>query len=104
MDTVLKGKVADTPMLIGGELVASESGQWMDSINPATEEVIGRVPRGTAKDIDRAVAAAEKAQVAWAVLPVSKRAEYLHKLSDGLAKRAEEILRVEVMDTGNTIY
>ncbi len=53
-------------MLIGGELVDSESGQWMESINPANEEVLGRVPQGTAKDMDRAVEAAEKAQPEWA--------------------------------------
>ena len=33
-------------MLIGGVLVESESGRWLDCINPATEEVIGRIPRG----------------------------------------------------------
>jgi aldehyde dehydrogenase (NAD+)/betaine-aldehyde dehydrogenase len=96
--------VGDMPMLIDGEMTGSESGQWMDSINPATEGLLGRVPRGTQKDMERAVAAAEKAQPAWAALPIAKRAEYLHKLSDGMAARAEEILRVEVMDTGNTIY
>ena len=31
-------------MLIGGELVESESGRWFDSINPANEEIIGKVP------------------------------------------------------------
>ena len=107
MNTALKMPnvpFADAPMLIGGELVGSESGQWMDSINPANEELLGRVPKGTAKDMNRAVEAAEKAQPAWAALPVSKRAEYLVKLSDEMAKRADEILHVEVMDTGNTIY
>jgi betaine-aldehyde dehydrogenase len=95
--------VGDMPMLIGGELVGSESGQWMESIEPANEEVLGRVPRGSKKDMERAVAAAEKAQPAWAALSVSKRAEYLYKLSDGMAARAAEILNVEVRDTGNTI-
>ena len=99
-----KLSVKDSLMLIDGEMVASESGQWMESINPANEEIIGRVPRGTAKDMHRAIEAAEKAQPAWAALPVSERAECLNRLSDGLAKRADEILRVEVMDTGNTIY
>jgi betaine-aldehyde dehydrogenase len=103
-EAVRSTKLQDMPMLIGGKLVASESGRWMESVNPATEEVIGRTPEGTAKDIDLAVEAAEKAQPEWAALPVSKRADYLHKLSDGMAKRADEILRVEVMDTGNTIF
>lgn len=95
--------VRDVPMLIDGELCHSESGQWMESTNPANEELLGRVPLGSAKDVDRAVVAAEKAQPAWAALGPSKRAEYLMKLSAGLAERAEEILHVEVMDTGNTI-
>jgi betaine-aldehyde dehydrogenase len=102
-EAVRSTKLQDMPMLIGGKLVASESGRWMESVNPATEEVIGRVPQGSAKDVAAAVEAAEKAQPEWAALTVDKRADYLHKLSDGLAKRADEILRVEVMDTGNTI-
>lgn len=104
MQKVGKLPQKDSLMLIDGEMVASESGQWMESINPANEEVIGRVPKGTAKDMHRAIEAAEKAQPAWAALSVDKRAECLNKLSEGLAKRADEILRVEVMDTGNTIY
>jgi len=103
-EAVRSTKLQDMPMLIGGKLVASESGRWMESVNPATEEVIGRTPEGTAKDVNLAVEAAEKAQPEWAALPVSKRADYLHKLSDGMAKRADEILRIEVMDTGNTIF
>ncbi len=108
MDTAAKNlpKVLseDAPMLINGELCASESGAWMDSINPATEEVISRVPAGTAKDMDRAVEAAEAAQPAWAALPIEKRAEYLVAISDAMAARSEEILHVEVVDTGNTIF
>jgi betaine-aldehyde dehydrogenase len=103
-EAVRSTKLQDMPMLIGGKLVGSESGRWMESVNPATEEVIGRTPEGTAKDVNMAVEAAEKAQPEWAALPISKRADYLHKLSDGMAKRADEILRVEVMDTGNTIF
>jgi|SoiMethySBSTD1v2_1073268.scaffolds.fasta_scaffold134032_3 betaine-aldehyde dehydrogenase len=102
-EAVRSTKLQDMPMLIGGKLVGSESGRWMESTNPANEEVIGRVPLGSKKDIDAAVAAAEAAQPEWAKLPGTKRGEYLYKLSDGLAKRADEILKVEVMDTGNTI-
>src|SRR4051812_7962162 len=91
------GAVGDMPMLIGGELTPSESGRWMESINPATEEILGRVPLGSAKDVARAVEAAEAAQPEWAALPVSKRAEYLLKVADALQARGEEILRVEVM-------
>ena len=55
-------------MLIGGELVESKSGQWLESINPADETALGRVPMGNAQDMADAVAAADKAQPAWAAL------------------------------------
>ena len=79
-------------MLIGGQLVDSSSGRWTESINPANEEYIGRVARGTAADVDQAVAAAETAQAAWAELSVAQRAEYLFKLADALAARADDLL------------
>lgn len=90
-------------MLIGGELVESESGRWLESIDPATEEVLGRVPEGSAKDMNRAVEAAEAAQPAWAALAVPERARYLRRLADALKEQADRILTTEVIDTGNTI-
>lgn len=95
--------IEDARMLIGGELVASESGRTYDSIDPSNEEVIGQVPRGSAADVAQAVEAAEKAQPEWAALSIDKRAEYLYALADAVAERGEEILHVEVIDTGNTI-
>ena len=40
-------------MLIGGELVPSEGGEWLESVNPATEETLGHVPHGTAADVNQ---------------------------------------------------
>lgn len=90
-------------MLIGGELVASESGAWDVSINPATEEPIGRSPAATARDVDRAVQAANAAWPAWAERSPGERADVLRKFSQRLMERADEFLRIEVLDTGNTI-
>jgi acyl-CoA reductase-like NAD-dependent aldehyde dehydrogenase len=91
------------PMLIGGELMESVGGSWIESMNPATEEVIGYVPAGTAADIDRAAAAAKAAYPAWNALGVEGRAKLLRELGQSLAARADEILQVEVADTGNTV-
>jgi aldehyde dehydrogenase (NAD+)/betaine-aldehyde dehydrogenase len=90
-------------MLIGGELVHSSSGAFDESINPATEEPIGRSPRGTAEDVARAVAAAEAAWPAWAELSPAERGARMRAFGAALRARGEEILRVEVADTGNTI-
>jgi betaine-aldehyde dehydrogenase len=90
-------------MLIGGEMVESESGEWLDSVNPANEEYIGRIPAASAKDVNRAVAAAEAAQPGWAALDVVTRGRLLAKVGEAMRSRADELLRLEVMDTGNTI-
>ena len=90
-------------MLIGGELVESESGEWDASISPFSEEIIGRVPRGTAKDVDRAARAAEAAWPSWFAAGAIKRGETLRRFADVIEARSDEILRVEVADTGNTI-
>ena len=90
-------------MLIDGQLVESESGRWSESLNPANEEVIAKVPRGSALDVQRAVEAAEKAQPAWAALPVGQRAGILKKLAEAITARSAEFLYLEVLDTGNVI-
>jgi acyl-CoA reductase-like NAD-dependent aldehyde dehydrogenase len=90
-------------MLIGGELVASTSGEWEETLNPATELPIGRVPAGTKEDVDRAVKAALKASPSWAATPIKVRAEIIRAFGQRLLARGREILEVEVADSGNTI-
>ncbi|MEI9803425.1 MAG: aldehyde dehydrogenase family protein [Pseudolabrys sp.] len=97
-DSPISGK-----MLIGGELVESSDGGWIECFNPANEDYIGQVPRGTSNDVARAVELAEKAQVKWGALSVAKRSDYLMQLGDAIMKRSDELLHIEVADTGNPI-
>ncbi len=90
-------------MLIDGEFVAAASGEWLTSVNPANEEVTGRVPNATVADVARAVAAARAAQPAWAARSVWERAAVLRKLAAAIRVRGAEILDLEARDTGNTI-
>jgi len=90
-------------MFVGGEFVAAETGEWMDSVNPATEEVHGRVPAASPADIDRAVQAAAAAQPAWAAKSVFERGTLLRELAAQIRARADQVLPLEAADTGNTI-
>jgi betaine-aldehyde dehydrogenase len=90
-------------MLIGGELVDAEAGELLPSINPATEEVLGHVPAGAAADMHRAIDAADAASAGWAALDVKTRAKHVRGIAQAIRERADEILQVEVVDTGNTI-
>ena len=70
-------------MLIGGELVESEDGAWLESINPADESALGRVPMGSAADMAAAVEAAEKARAAGCDAPLyflRVGSRYAHRL------------------------
>jgi len=93
----------DRLMYIGGEFVESESGAWMESVNPATGEVHGRVPAGTAADVDRAVNAAHEAQPAWAAKSVWERGKLLRDLAAEIQRRADDVVELEAADTGNSI-
>jgi betaine-aldehyde dehydrogenase len=90
-------------MLIGGDLVESSGGKWIECLNPATEDYIGKVPRATEADVEQAVSVAEAAQAKWAELSVAERSQYLLKLADAFAARADELLMLEVADSGNAI-
>lgn len=90
-------------MLIGGALVESEGGGWDVSIEPATERPLGRTPAATATDVARAVDAAETAWPDWSRAGPARRMEALNRLADGIEARADELLGIEVRDTGNAI-
>jgi acyl-CoA reductase-like NAD-dependent aldehyde dehydrogenase len=93
----------DRPMLIDGAFVAAGDGAWITSVNPATEDPIGRVPAGTAEDVRRAVAAADAAQPGWAARSIWERGALLRTLAAAIRARAQDILTLEASDTGNTI-
>ncbi|MCO8272367.1 aldehyde dehydrogenase family protein [Actinoplanes sp. TRM 88003] len=89
----------DRPHLyIGGEWVPPASAETIAVENPATEEVLGHVPAGTAADVERAVAAARAAFSSWSVAP--DRAEVLDRLHTSLSKRAADIARVVGLELG----
>lgn len=93
----------DGRMLINGKLVESQTGNWLESINPATEEVIGRVPAAGPEDVDAAVTAAHDAWPEWAALNMMQRARILKDYAARLHEEGDRLLAVEVADTGNSI-
>jgi 1-pyrroline dehydrogenase len=92
--------VTQHKMFIGGEFVDSSSGETMDVLNPATGEVIAEVPRGTADDVERAVAAAKAAWNEWRWKTPKDRMELLLKLADVIDENAEELARLESRNVG----
>ncbi|WP_027963679.1 aldehyde dehydrogenase [Halalkalibacillus halophilus] len=77
---------------INGKYVDSENDEWIDIINPATEEVISRTPKCNEADVDRAVEAAEAAQKGWELTPNIERGQIVRKLGDKIEENRETFI------------
>jgi 1-pyrroline dehydrogenase len=89
--------------VVKGESVDAIDGATRDVRNPATGEVIGRVPEGTEADVDRAVAAAEGALAAWRESTPGERSAALLALADLLDEHTEELAQLESQNVGKPI-
>jgi aldehyde dehydrogenase (NAD+) len=85
---------------IDGQWVSATGTEFIEVENPATEEIIGKVPAGTAADVDRAVAAARAAFDSWAATAPEERAKFLTRLQEALASRMDEIGRTISAEMG----
>jgi len=72
------------------------------SYAPATGALLGEVPVATTEEVRRAVARARRAQEAWALLPLAERAERILRYRNAIVERAEELVDLEVRETGKT--
>src|SRR5947209_19418461 len=93
----------DHRMLIDGRFVAAASGRTFPVYNPATGDVITRVPEAEAEDVDRAVRAARRAfdEGPWPRMAPSERGRMLWKLADLIEQHLEEFAELESLDNGN---
>lgn len=87
-------------MLINGVFVDSQSGQTLDVISPATNEICGRVPSAVPAEIDQAVEAADAAFPAWSETTAFYRGELLRAASTHVRDQADEIARIMTMEQG----
>ncbi len=87
---------------INGEWQSSSSHQYLNVTNPATTEVIARVPISPGTDVDEAVGHAAGAFEAWRRTPVTERVEYLFKLRNLLEENIQEMARIMTQECGKT--
>ncbi|HLH82348.1 MAG TPA: NAD-dependent succinate-semialdehyde dehydrogenase [Trebonia sp.] len=93
----------EVSLYIGGEWVQGSGGRGADIVNPATEDVLGRVPFAEPADVDRAIAAAKAAFPKWRDAGPDFRSGILLKASALLHQRADEIGRVMTLEEGKPL-
>ncbi|WP_313822995.1 aldehyde dehydrogenase family protein [Citricoccus sp.] len=97
LDTPL---LADNVQLIGGEWVPAASGETIDVINPADRELLSRIPRSNADDVDAAVQAAERALPGWRDTNATARSGLLLRWAALVEENAQVLDQLESRDVG----
>lgn len=90
-------------LLINGEFVESTTSHWQDIVNPATQEVLGRVPFATAEEVNAAIATAQNALASWRQTPIQARMRIMLKLQDLIRNNLKSIAQVLTAEQGKTL-
>jgi aldehyde dehydrogenase (NAD+) len=91
-------------LFIDGEFSDPDDGTSLETVNPATEQVLARVAAAGPRDVDRAVTAARRAyQQTWGPMPGRERAKYLFRIARLVQERARELAVLETLDNGKPI-
>jgi acyl-CoA reductase-like NAD-dependent aldehyde dehydrogenase len=88
---------------IGGQWVQPDGGEYFEGINPSTGEKLGRYARGNAQDVDRAVRAAQAAQVEWANVDAFRRGQILQKVAQLLRQNKDRLAMLDSLDVGKPL-
>src|SRR6266852_5869485 len=88
---------------VNGHWCRSAAGEHLPVQNPATAEVLGRVPLSPPADVAAAVRAGEQAFREWRQVPVTERVQYLFKLKQLLEANLEDLARTVTREYGKTL-
>lgn len=90
-------------LYIDGEFLSGGGRKTQDVTNPSTLDVLGRLPHATTADLDRALAAAQRAFESWRHSSPMQRSEVLRKVGQLSRERAQEIGRNMTLDQGKPL-
>ncbi|AWT48338.1 methylmalonate-semialdehyde dehydrogenase (CoA acylating) [Psychrobacter sp. YP14] len=89
--------------LINGQFVDSKTSEWIDLTDPATQEVIAKVPQTTNDEINEAVAAAKEAFKTWRKTPITTRARIFLTYQALIREHMDELAELLTSEQGKTI-
>ena len=96
-------QVATVKLLIGGKFVESTTTEWRDVVNPATQEVLARVPFATPAEVDAAVASGKEAFKTWKKTPIGARARVFLKYQQLIRENMAELAAILTAEQGKTL-
>ncbi|MGJ7579380.1 CoA-acylating methylmalonate-semialdehyde dehydrogenase [Variovorax sp. RHLX14] len=96
-------QIATVKLLIGGKFVESKTTEWRDVVNPATQEVLARVPFATPAEVDAAVASGKEAFKTWKKTPIGARARVFLKYQQLIRENMAELSAILTAEQGKTL-
>ncbi len=88
---------------INGQLIAPQSGNYLDNYNPAIGEVYSLIPDSDDRDVNLAVEAAKAAFPSWSVMPATERSRILVRVADLIMEKLDELALAESIDNGKPL-
>lgn len=98
-----QANVPTVKLLINGEFIESKTTQWRDVINPATQQVLARVPLATEEELAAAVASAKQAFNTWRKTPIGTRARIFLKYQQLIRENMAEVAAILTAEQGKTL-
>jgi malonate-semialdehyde dehydrogenase (acetylating)/methylmalonate-semialdehyde dehydrogenase len=95
--------VAAVKMLLDGKFIDSQTSEWQDVVNPATQEVLAQVPFATDQEINAAVASAKHAYKSWKNTSLATRARIMLKLQALVREHMSRIAQTLSAEQGKTL-
>jgi malonate-semialdehyde dehydrogenase (acetylating)/methylmalonate-semialdehyde dehydrogenase len=95
--------VRTAKLLIDGKFVESTTKEWRDTVNPATQDLVGRVPFATKEEVDAAVASAVKAFQTWRLTSLGTRMRIMLKFQDLVRQNMKRIAQTLTAEQGKTL-
>ncbi len=103
LSTRTNSEIPTVKLLIDGKFVDSTTKEWRDVVNPATQEVLARVPFATQDEINAAVASAQKAFKTWRKTAIGNRARIFLKYQQLIRENMKELAALLTAEQGKTL-
>ncbi|KAM6462124.1 methylmalonate-semialdehyde/malonate-semialdehyde dehydrogenase [acylating], mitochondrial isoform 2-T2 [Liasis olivaceus] len=100
---ISSSSVPTTKLFIDGKFVESKSNEWIDIYNPATNEVVGRVPKATQSEMEAAVASCKKSLPNWSEISILSRQQVFLRYQQLIKDNLKEISKLITLEQGKTL-
>ncbi|KAF7255696.1 hypothetical protein EG68_07609 [Paragonimus skrjabini miyazakii] len=100
---LLSSSIPDVKLFIDGEFVQSQATQWLPVHNPATNEILCRVPKATSAEMESAVNSAKRAFESWSQTTVLSRQQLLLRFQQLIRDHMSELARMITAEQGKTL-